>query len=165
MRSSRRWPRWSGGGDPGRRGPRVVRRAGSERRRGGGPAAGSLQALLKQEAVATPREDYYYSFITSFSFWFGRNLVIGFFFAQNWKRSVFVPIPEKGHVKECSNYCTIVLISHAGKIMRKILQARLQQNVSSMDMNLNKLQETVEDREPCPAAVRKASKIWTQLSD
>ena len=49
--------------------------------------------------------------------------------------------------------------------MRKILQARLQQYVSSMDMNLNKLQETVEVREPCPAAVRTASKIWTQLSD
>ena len=49
--------------------------------------------------------------------------------------------------------------------MRKILQARLQQNVSSMHMNLNKLQETVEVREPCPAAVCTASKIWTQLSD
>ena len=46
---------------------------------------------------------------------------------QDWKRSVFVPIPKKGNTKECSNYCTIVLISHASKVMLKILQARLQQ--------------------------------------
>ena len=42
-------------------------------------------------------------------------------------RSVFIPIPEKGNAKECSNYCTIALISHAGRVMLKILQARLQQ--------------------------------------
>ena len=42
-------------------------------------------------------------------------------------RSVFIPIPKKGNAKECSNYCTIVLISHASKVMLKILQARLQQ--------------------------------------
>ena len=46
---------------------------------------------------------------------------------QDWKRSVFIPIPKKGNAKECSNYCTIVLISHASKVMLKILQARLQQ--------------------------------------
>ena len=45
---------------------------------------------------------------------------------QDWKRSVFNPIPKKGNAKECSNYCTIVL-SHASKVMLKILQARLQQ--------------------------------------
>ena len=45
---------------------------------------------------------------------------------QDWKRSVFIPIPKKGNAKECSNYCTIVPISHASKIMLKILQARLQ---------------------------------------
>ena len=45
---------------------------------------------------------------------------------QAWKRSVFVPIPKKGNAKECSNYCTILLISHASKVMLKILQARLQ---------------------------------------
>ena len=45
---------------------------------------------------------------------------------QDWKRSVFIPIPKKGNAKECSNYCTIALISHAIKIMLKILQARLQ---------------------------------------
>ena len=45
---------------------------------------------------------------------------------QHWKRSLFIPIPEKGTAKECSNYCTIALISHASKVMLKILQARLQ---------------------------------------
>ena len=49
---------------------------------------------------------------------------------QDWKRSVFVPIPKKGNAKECSNYHTIALISHASKEMLKILQARLQQNVN-----------------------------------
>ena len=46
---------------------------------------------------------------------------------KDWKRSVFIPIPKKGNAKDCSNYCTIVLISHASKVMFKILQARLQQ--------------------------------------
>ena len=46
---------------------------------------------------------------------------------QDWKRSVFIPIPKKGNAKECSNYCTIALILHASKVMLKILQARLQQ--------------------------------------
>ena len=46
---------------------------------------------------------------------------------QDWKRLVFIPIPMKGNAKECSNYCTIPLISHASKVMLKILQARLQQ--------------------------------------
>ena len=46
---------------------------------------------------------------------------------QNWKRSVFIPIPEKGNAKECSDYRTIALISHASKVMLKILQDRLQQ--------------------------------------
>jgi len=46
---------------------------------------------------------------------------------QDWKRSVFIPIPKKGNVKECSKYHTVALISHATKIMHKILQARLQQ--------------------------------------
>ena len=46
---------------------------------------------------------------------------------QNWKRSIFIPIPKKGNAKECSNYCTIALISHASEIMLKTLQARLQQ--------------------------------------
>ena len=46
---------------------------------------------------------------------------------QDWKRSVFILIPKKGNAKECSNYCTIAFISHASKVMLKILQARLQQ--------------------------------------
>ena len=46
---------------------------------------------------------------------------------QDWKRSVFIPIPKKGNAKECSNYCTLALISHTSKVMLKILQARLQQ--------------------------------------
>ena len=46
---------------------------------------------------------------------------------QDWKRSVFIPIPKKGNAKACSNYHTIALISHISKVMLKILQARLQQ--------------------------------------
>ena len=49
---------------------------------------------------------------------------------QDWKRSVFITIPKKGNAKECSNYHTIALISHASKVMFKILQARLQQYVN-----------------------------------
>ena len=50
--------------------------------------------------------------------------------ATGWKRSVFIPIPKKGNAKECSNYRTIILISHASKAALKILQARLQQYVN-----------------------------------
>ena len=49
---------------------------------------------------------------------------------QDWKKSVFIPIPKKGNAKECSDYCTIVVISHASKVMLKILQARHQQYVN-----------------------------------
>ena len=49
---------------------------------------------------------------------------------QDWKRSVFIPIPKKGNAKACSNYHTIALISHASKVMLKILQVRLQQYVN-----------------------------------
>ena len=49
---------------------------------------------------------------------------------QDWKRSVFIPIPKKGNAKECSNYHTIALISHTSKLMLKILQVRLQQYVN-----------------------------------
>ena len=49
---------------------------------------------------------------------------------QDWKRSVFIPFPKKGNAKECSNYCTIALISHASKVILQILQARLQQYVN-----------------------------------
>ena len=49
---------------------------------------------------------------------------------QDWKRSVFIPVPKKGNPKECSNYHTIALISHGNKVMLKILQARHQQYVN-----------------------------------
>ena len=49
---------------------------------------------------------------------------------QDWKRSVFIPIPKKGNAKECSNYHTIVFISHASKVMLRVLQGRLQQCVN-----------------------------------
>ena len=50
--------------------------------------------------------------------------------SQDWKRSVFIPIPKTGIAKECSNYCTTALISHASKVLIKILQARLHQYVN-----------------------------------
>ena len=50
---------------------------------------------------------------------------------QDWKTSAFIPIPKKGNAKECSNDCTIALISHPSKVMLKILQARLQEYVNS----------------------------------
>ena len=46
---------------------------------------------------------------------------------QDWKRSVFIPIPKKGNARECSNYCTVAFISHASKVMLKSLQTSLQQ--------------------------------------
>ena len=49
---------------------------------------------------------------------------------QDWKRSVFIPVTKKGNVKECSNYHTIALISHTSKVMLKILQTKLQQNMN-----------------------------------
>ena len=50
-----------------------------------------------------------------------------FFMTSKWKRSVFIPVTKKGNAKECSNYRTLALISHASKVMLQILQARLQQ--------------------------------------
>ena len=65
---------------------------------------------------------------------------------QDWKKSVFIPIPKKGNAKECSNYCTITLISHASKIMLKILQARLQQygtkNFQMYKLDLERAEES-----------------------
>ena len=49
---------------------------------------------------------------------------------QDWKRSVFIPIPKNHNAKKCSSYCTIALISHTSKVMLKILQARLQQHIN-----------------------------------
>ena len=63
--------------------------------------------------------------------------------APGLEKSVFIPIPKKGNAKECSNYRTIALISHTGKVMLKILQARLQQYVSfqMFKLDLEKAQE------------------------
>ena len=64
---------------------------------------------------------------------------------QDWKRSVFIPIPKKGSAKECSNYHTIAFISHANKVMLKILQARHQQymteNFQIFKMDLEKAEK------------------------
>ena len=66
---------------------------------------------------------------------------------QDWKKSVFTPSPKKGNAKECSNYCTIALISHSGKVMLKILQARLQQ-YETMNFKMFKLVlEKAEEQE------------------
>ena len=73
---------------------------------------------------------------------------------QDWKRSVFITIPKKGNGKECSNYCIIALISHATKVMLKILQARLQQYVNcelpDVQASLEKAEEP-EIKLPTPA--------------
>ena len=64
---------------------------------------------------------------------------------QDWKRSVFIPISKKGNAKKCSNYHTIALISHAGKVLLKIIQARLQQYVNrelpDIKLDLEKAEE------------------------
>ena len=63
------------------------------------------------------------------------------------RRSVFIPIPKKGNAKECSNYCTIALISHASKVILKILQSRLQ-HMSIMNFQMFKLvMEKAEESE------------------
>ena len=66
---------------------------------------------------------------------------------QDWERSVFIPIPKKGNAKECSNYCTIVIMSHVSKVMFKILQAKVQQYVNQ-ELQINKLDlEKAEEAE------------------
>ena len=66
---------------------------------------------------------------------------------QDWKMSVFIPVPKKGNAKDCSNYCTIALISHASKVMLKILQARLQQYMNC-ELQMFKLDfEKIEEPE------------------
>ena len=61
---------------------------------------------------------------------------------QDWKRLVFIPIPKKGNAKECSNYCTIALMSHAGTLMLRILQVRLQEY---MNLELSDVQAAVRE--------------------
>ena len=81
---------------------------------------------------------------------------------QDWKRSVFIPIPKKDNAKECSNYHTIALISHASKVMLKILQARLQ-NMWTMNFQMFKLVlEKAEDPEiklPISADHQKSKRV------
>ena len=79
---------------------------------------------------------------------------------QDWKRSVFIPIPNKGNAKECSNYCTIALISHANKIMLKILQDRLQQyvNFQMFKLDLEKAEEQ-EVKLPTSAGSSKKERV------
>ena len=66
---------------------------------------------------------------------------------QDWKRSVFIPIPKKGNAKECSNYRTIALISHASKVMLKIFQARLQQYMNRELPDVQLVLEKAEEPE------------------
>ena len=66
---------------------------------------------------------------------------------QDWKRSVFIPIPKKGNAKECSNYRTMALISYASKVMLKILQARLQQYVNRELLMSKMILEKAEEQE------------------
>ena len=72
---------------------------------------------------------------------------------QDWKRSVFIPIPKKGNAKECSKYCTIALISHASKVMLKILQSRLQQSTEDFQMFKLDLEKAEESEIKLPTSV------------
>ena len=84
--------------------------------RGGDGIPGELFKILKDDAVKVLHSLRQQIWITQQ-------------WPQDWKRSVFIPIPKKGNAKECLNYCTTALISHASKVILKILQARLQQYV------------------------------------
>ena len=66
---------------------------------------------------------------------------------QDLRKSVFIPIPKKGYAKKCSNYCTIALISHASKVMLKILQARLQQYMHCEFPDIQLVLEKAEEPE------------------
>ena len=66
---------------------------------------------------------------------------------QDWKRSVFIPVPKKGNAKECSNYCTFALIWHASKVMLKILQARLKQYMNRELLMFKLVLEKAEEPE------------------
>ena len=73
---------------------------------------------------------------------------------QDWKRSVFIPVPNKVNAKECSNYCNIFFISHASKVMLKILQARLQQYVNQdLPEAQGGLEKTEEPETKLPTSV------------
>ena len=72
---------------------------------------------------------------------------------QDWERSVFIPIPKKGNAKECSNYCTIALISQASRVMLKILQARFHQQYVTFQMFKLDLEKVDEPEIKLPTSV------------
>ena len=71
---------------------------------------------------------------------------------RDWKSSIFIPIPKKSNAKECANYCTVALISHASKLMPQILQARLQQYMNQEFLDV-------------PAGFRKGREIRDQIAN
>ena len=78
---------------------------------------------------------------------------------QDWKRSVFIPITKKGNAKECSNYCTIAVISQASKVMPKILQARLQQYMNcELQMYGLDIEKTEEQEVKLPTSTGSSKK-------
>ena len=77
---------------------------------------------------------------------------------EDWKRSVFIPIPKKGNAKECSNSCTIALISHSSKVMLKILQARLQQYVNREIPDVQDLEKAEEPEIKLPTSAGSSEK-------
>ena len=77
---------------------------------------------------------------------------------QDWKRSVFISIPKKGNAKECSNYHTIAFISHASKVMLKILQARLQQYVNRELPDVQVLEKAEEPEIKLPTSAGSSKK-------
>ena len=86
---------------------------------------------------------------------------------QDWKRSVFIPIPKKGSAKECSNYHPIALISHASKLMLKIIQARLQQYVNrefpDVQAGFRKGRGTRDQIANIRWIIEKARKFWKHI--
>jgi len=80
------------------------------------------------------------------------------------KRSVFIPVPKKGNAKECSNYHSVALISHASKVMLKILQARRQQNVNSELPDVQEKAEELEIKFPTSAGSSKKQKSSRKTS-
>ena len=80
---------------------------------------------------------------------------------QDWKSSVFIPIPKKGNAKECSNYRTIVLISHTSNVMLKILQARIQQYMNHELPDVLDLEKERNQRSNClhPLDHRKSKRV------
>ena len=86
---------------------------------------------------------------------------------QDWKRSVFIPIPKKGNAKECSNYCNIVHISYTSKVMLKSLQARLQQYVNrellDVQAGFRKGRGTRDQIANIHWIIKKAREIWQNI--